>query len=168
MISCAGVVLPRSILTSELVEFMEGGVSLLIGTRSAELRPAGRRAFGARIDAEQSAATVFVPACGAELVLANLKDNGQVAATFARPLDNRALQLKGRCLNVHETSAAERAFQDRYFAAFSEALLLLGQQPKLLRRVRYFPSYAVTFRIESMFEQTPGPDAGRGVQPEPR
>jgi len=136
---------------------------MLVGTRSADLRPTGRRAFGASIDAEQRIATLFVPACGAERLLANLQDNGHVAATFARPMDSRALQIKGRCMSVHESGVHERALQDRYYAAFSEALLLLGQQPKLLRRVRYFPSFAVTFRIESMFEQTPGPGAGRGV-----
>ena len=163
VVACAGLVLPSSALTSELVEFMQGGVSLLVGTRSADLRPVGRRAFGARIDVADSAATVFVPACGAERLLANLKGNGQVAATFARPMDSRALQIKGHCLTVHETTAAERVVQDRYFAAFSAALVMLGQEPKLMRRVRYFPSYAVTFRIDSMFEQTPGPGAGRDV-----
>jgi hypothetical protein len=157
------LVLSPAVLTSELVEFMESGVSLLIGTRNAELRPTGRRAFGAQIDAANGSATVFLPAFGAEIALANLKDNGQIAATFARPMDHRALQIKGQCSSFHETSAAERVVQDRYFAAFAESLRLLGQQESLLQRVRYFPSYAVIFRIESMFEQTPGPGAGRGV-----
>ena len=75
---------------------MESGVSLLIGTRSAELRPTGRRAFGAKIDAANSSATVFLPAFGAEIALANLKDNGQIAATFARSMDHRALQIKAK------------------------------------------------------------------------
>lgn len=142
---------------------MESGVTLLVGTRNADLRPTGRRAFGAKVDAALSRCTVFLPAFGAKIALANLEDNGQVAATFARPMDHRALQIKGQCLSVHETSEAERVTQDRYFAAFAESLHLLGQQEALLHRVRYFPSYAVTFTIDSMFEQTPGPGAGRGV-----
>ena len=163
VISWAGLVLSSSVLTSELVEFMQSGVSLLIATRSAALRPTGQRAFGAKIDAAAGTATVFLPAFGADIALANLRDNGQIATTFARPMDHRALQIKGRCLSVHETTPDERVIQDRYFFAFAESLHLLGQQDARLHRVRYFPSYAVTFQIESMFEQTPGPGAGRGV-----
>ncbi|HYQ30733.1 MAG TPA: hypothetical protein VER04_26055 [Polyangiaceae bacterium] len=149
------------VLTAELVEYMESGVSLLVGTRDAALRPASARGFGVEIDAAAYTATVFLPASGAALTLSNLRDNAQIALTFARGFDHRSLQVKGQLLSISETNERQRGLQDRYFAAFSEGLLFIGHRQKLLRRIRYYPSYALSFRIESMFDQTPGPGAGR-------
>jgi hypothetical protein len=151
----------KLVLTAETVEYMESGVSLLLGTRDAALRPASARAFGVEINAPSNTATVFVAVAGSQITLANLRDNAQLALTFSRPIDHRSLQVKGRVLTIGETEERQRAVQDRYFARFSEGLIFTGLRQNLLRRIRYFPSYAVHFRIESMFDQTPGPGAGR-------
>jgi hypothetical protein len=140
---------------------MESGVSLLIGTRNAALRPASARGFGVEIDVAGFAATVFLPASAAALTLSNLRDNGQIALTFSRGFDHRSLQVKGHILSISETNERQRHLQDRYFAAFSAGLLLISHRENSLRHVRYYPSYALSFRIESMFDQTPGPGAGR-------
>lgn len=146
---------------------MESGLSLLLGTRDAALRPACARAFGVKLEPAALSATVFLPEPGSEVTLANLRDNAQIALTFSRGIDHRSLQVKGECFSVRGTSPSERAIQDRYFAEFAAGLRFLGHRPALLERVRYFPSHALSFRIESMFEQTPGPGAGRGVLTEP-
>jgi len=151
----------KLVLTAELVEYMESGVSLLLGTRDAALRPASARAFGVEINAPSKTATVFVAVAGSQITLDNLRDNGQLALTFSRPADHRSLQVKGRVLSITETNEQQRRLQDRYFSRFAEGLIFTGLRQNLLRRIRYFPSYAVHFRIESMFDQTPGPGAGR-------
>jgi hypothetical protein len=149
------------VLTAELVDYMESGVSLLVGTRDTALRPASARGFGVEIDAPSSTATVFIAAAGSQVTLGNLRDNGQLALTFSRPIDHRSLQVKGRVLSITETDEHQRRVQDRYFSRFAEGLIFTGLRQNLLRRIRYFPSYAVHFRLESMFDQTPGPGAGR-------
>ncbi|MET0790000.1 MAG: hypothetical protein ABW061_00640 [Polyangiaceae bacterium] len=149
-------------LTAELVEYMEGAVSLLIGTRDAALRPESGRAWGIEVERESAAATVFLPVPGSALTLANLRDNGHIALTFSRGIDHRSVQVKGHCFAIAASDERQRALQDRYFATFSEGLRWIGHRPPNLRRVRYFPSHALSFRIESMYEQTPGPGAGRG------
>lgn len=144
---------------------MQSGVSLLIGTRDAALRPETGRAWGFELERESALATVFLPVPGSERTLANLRDNGQIALTFSRGVDHRSLQVKGRSVTIAASDERQRAVQDRYFAAFSEALRWVGNHPPSLRRVRYFPSHALSFQIESMFDQTPGPGAGRGFTP---
>lgn len=141
---------------------MESGVSLLVGTRDAGLRPESARVWGVTVERETALATVFLPNAGSEVTLSNLRDNGQLALTFSRGIDHRSVQVKGRCVSIAPTNLQQRAVQDRYFEIFSEGLRWIGHRPPLLRRVRYFPSHAIRFRIESMFEQTPGPGAGRG------
>jgi hypothetical protein len=133
----------------------------LVGSRDATLRPASARGFGVEIDAPGRVATVFLPAAGAEVTLSNLRDNGQIALTFSRGFDHRSLQVKGHILSIAETDERQQRLQDRYFGLFSEGLVFIGHRQKLLRRVRYYPSFAVSFRIASMFDQTPGPGAGR-------
>ena len=150
------------VLTAELVEYMESGVSLLVGTRDAALRPASARAWGVEVDREACAVTVFLPLPGSEVTLANLRDNGRIALTFSRAFDHRSVQLKGSCVSISESDARQRALQERYFNAFSEGLRAVGHRPMLLERVRYAPSHALGFRIESIYDQTPGPGAGRG------
>ena len=140
---------------------MESGVSILVGSRDAALRPASARGFGVEMDAPRGVATVFLPASGAAITLSNLRDNGQIALTFSRPSDHRSLQLKGRVLSISETDERQRRLQDRYFGLFSEGLSSIGLRQELLSRIRYYPSYALGFRLESMFDQTPGPGAGR-------
>ena len=141
---------------------MESGVSLLVGTRDAALRPESARAWGIEVERESALATVFLPTAGSEVTLANLRDNGQLALTFSRGIDHRSVQVKDHCFAIAPSDERQRAVQDRYFATFSEGLRWIGHRPPLIRRVRYFPSQALSFRIESMFEQTPGPGAGRG------
>lgn len=140
---------------------MESGVSLLVGSRNGALRPSSARGFGFELDAQRGAGTVFLAAAGSEVTLGNLRENGQLALTFSRPIDHRSLQVKGRVLSIAETTEQQRLVQERYFSRFCEGLILSGHQEKLLRRIRYYPSYAIGFRIESMFDQTPGPGAGR-------
>jgi len=151
----------KLVLTAELVEYMESGVSLLVGSRDAALLPASARGFGVAVDAPSCTATVFLATAGTEVTLSNLRDNGQLALTLSRPLDHRSLQVKGHVLSIGETDEQGRRIQDRYFSLFCEGLVFSGHQEKLLRRIRYYPSHAVRFQIESMFDQTPGPGAGR-------
>lgn len=149
------------VLTAELVEYMESGVSLLIASRDAGMRPVGARGFGVEVDAASGAVTVFLPAAGAAVTLSNLRDNGQIALTFSRAADHRSLQVKGSVFSITESDGRQRKLQDRYFGLFCEGLIFIGHRQNVLGRVRYYPSYALSFRIESMFDQTPGPGAGR-------
>ncbi|HEY3255920.1 MAG TPA: hypothetical protein VGJ91_18305, partial [Polyangiaceae bacterium] len=96
------------VLTAELVEYMESGVSLLVGSRDAALRPASARGFGVEIDRVSCTATVFLPASGADVTLNNLRDNGQIALTFSRGFDHRSLQVKGGIVSIADTNERQR------------------------------------------------------------
>jgi hypothetical protein len=151
--------------TPELLDFLESGVSLLVGTRDARLRPACTRAMGVRADRARPAVTLFVPEVAAPRMLANLDDNGRIAVTVSRPIDHRSIQLKGRCTGHRPAEPGERALQERYLAAYFEALRSVGLPLRLLRRFVWWPSVAVEFEVDSLYEQTPGPSAGRPLAP---
>ena len=62
------------------------------------------------------------------------------------------------------TTAADAELQQRYLAAFVDQLYMVGVPRALGRRMRTAPSVAVTFEVEEVFAQTPGPGAGRRLE----
>jgi hypothetical protein len=148
-------------LSEELAEFIESGVSMLVGTRDAGLRPQVQRAVGAVVGADRESVTVFLTKAIAGKSIANLEDNGCLALTLSRPYDHRSLQLKGRVLGIRDATDAERPQQERWLAGFVENLYIVGLPRGMTRQLAVFPSIAVTMRVEDLFVQTPGPGAGR-------
>ncbi|MCC6406928.1 MAG: pyridoxamine 5'-phosphate oxidase family protein [Planctomycetes bacterium] len=148
-------------ISPELAEFLESGVSTLVGTRDASLRPDGMRAIGFRVERDGSQATVFLPAGTLGSNLANLRDNGRIAVCFSRPIDHRSMQLKGRVLAITEANEADRAQVDRFRAAYAQHLAFVGIPVRVTERMAHWPCWAVRFEVESIFVQTPGPGAGQ-------
>jgi hypothetical protein len=69
-------------IPSELAEFLESGISVLVGSHDARLVPEAVRAVGARIEGSGQELTVFVPDATAGRSLANLRENGRAAVCF--------------------------------------------------------------------------------------
>lgn len=148
-------------IREDLVPFLMSGVSLLVGTRDAELVPACARAMGVRIASDRRSFTVYLPAATADRTLANVRDNGRIAVTFSRVLDLRGVQMKGHVTSVREAPLADRDLQARYFDAFLAALEEVGMPRGTSQRMAFWPSVAIDVTPDVIFEQTPGPVAGR-------
>ena len=145
----------------ELVDFFEGGVSVLMGTCDAACRPESTRAVGASVAPDRTRVTVFLNQANAELTLANLAVNPRVAVCFTRPIDHRTVQLKGKALAVRRTLDSEKPRLERYISSFVEALYLVGVTRATAGRLAFWPSMAVEIAIEELFQGTPGPGAGK-------
>lgn len=148
------------LVSADLVEFIESGVSTLVATRDASLFPEGLRALGTRGEADTGHVTVFVPDATGARTLANVRDNGRIAVCFARICDHYTLQLKGRVVGVAPATDEDRELIDRYRGALGAALAFVGMPQRLTYRLAHWPAHGVRFRVESIFTQTPGPGAG--------
>lgn len=147
-------------IVGELQEFFESGVSVLVGTRDRLLVPEGARGFGVRVLAGGAELEVFVPEAWGERTFANLADNGRIAVSIARPEDHRSVQVKGSMLAVRPGGDAEHAAIERYREALISKFSVIGYPPSLFHRLNVWPCRVVRLRVESLFEQTPGPRAG--------
>jgi hypothetical protein len=78
----------------ELVDLVESGVSILVGTRDASLRPASIRGVGACVASDRRQITVYLPQSTSHKAVENLRDNGEIAVAFARPFDNFAIRSR--------------------------------------------------------------------------
>jgi hypothetical protein len=153
------------VISEELAEFVQSGVSIQIGTRDARLTPDCIRLVGARVEPGREEVTVFVPHATGATSIANLRENGRIAVCFSRPADHRSIQLKGRVVALDDAVPADRATVDRYRAGLVEVLAVLGLPPRTLLRMSHWPCVAARFHVESVFVQTPGPGAGDRLRP---
>jgi len=148
-------------LDKALTEFLERGVAIHIGTRNTALRPNGCRVTAVRVEDQGRNLVAFLPKAADAAVLQDLQNNGQAAVSFARPTDDRAVQVKGEFLSMRDADPNEEKF-------------VLGQWQSLLTELDaiglaaltststwlMWPCVAVTIRVTAVFSQTPGPEAG--------
>ena len=146
-------------LADSLVQFIQGGHSILIGSRDSRLLPECARGISARVERGGCEMTVFLPVATAAATLANLRDNGRIAVAFTHT-DHHSVQVKGKVLAVGRAKPSDRDWIERYRFDLAHNWGVIGCPPRLTLRLAHWPCHAIRFRIESAFDQTPGPRAG--------
>lgn len=156
-----GPTLADGILTPDLAEFCQGGVSVILAS-CHEGRPIAGRGFACRIDA-QGTIRILLRRTGHVALLAALRGGAGIAATFSRPLDHRSIQFKGKRAREAPASAVDgmalavqsREFRDqmvaiKYSEHMSNGYCFAGPEDIV----------AIEFVPDEAFVQTPGPSAG--------
>lgn len=144
----------------EIHDFLESGVSILIGTADARLAPEATRGIGAKVAPGGKRVTVYVPDAPSQRTFANLRATGAIAVTFSRPSDHVTLQLKGKAIDLRPADDDERDFVERYRALLADELAYVGVPRRLSRRFVFWPCHRIDVAVDAMFVQTPGPGAG--------
>lgn len=152
-------------ITEDLAELFESGVSILVGTRDAQLVPEATRGCGAVVHRDRRQLNVFLPQSVAARPVANLRDNGRIAVAFSRVLDHKTIQVKGRAQEIRPATDAEREVITRYHVAYAEMIYMAGVPRARTRTMNVWPSVAITFEVTDIFHQTPGPGAGERLPP---
>lgn len=150
----------------ELKSFLEGGVSIVVGTRDADLVPEITRAWGLLVSKGLKSMTLCVPLATSHKTLDNLADNGQMTVCCSLPTSYKTVQLKGKGVKTANPSGADLAAIERHREAFGRLNTRIGiphqrsaafwkrelETSPVLIKLRFVP--------EQIFDQTPGPDAG--------
>ena len=153
---------PDTPLTTELVAFMQSGLSIIVGSVDRDGFPIPRMSHGCRVDGTGRVRLTVGSRSAARLVEA-VADGQPFAATFSRPQDHRSIQLKARSARVCDPQSADIAEAGRQAAIFADTLAAdLLERPFSEAYVGFFPDELVVieFSPEQAFVQTPGPDAG--------
>jgi hypothetical protein len=112
---------------------------------------------------DRQTVTVFVPTARSDRVLRDLRENGRIALGVSLA-SHEAYQLKGTYVSSRPTDDAERARQEAHRAAMLASAMEAGFPEGIARPLTlglaYAPGVAITFRVEEVFLQTPGPGAG--------
>ncbi len=151
-------------IPADLVEFIQGPHVAFVGTRDERMRPSISWVFGAVADAANETITFFFPNVEGEAILNNLSQNERIALTITdTPRDHHSIQFKGKRIESRPSTETERVFQDDYKVRLIEHFRKIGVPDEFFGGFVYYPSTAVTFRVEEVFDQTPGPGAGGKV-----
>jgi len=150
-------------IDEQLAGFLQDGVGIHIGTRNAQLEPNGARAISLKVEDAGTVIVLFMTDVAAKRVLPDLKSNGQAAVVVARPTDERACQVKGSFLRTRRLTAAERVEAQAQWDAFLDNLEYIGIPRVSAQTWATEPDVVIALRVTSIFEQTPGPDAGKTI-----
>ena len=151
----------------DLRAFLEGGVGIHIGTRTSRLEPNGARALAVTVDDDRLHLIVYLAEVAARRVVPDLRANGAIAVGFARPIDERACQIKGIFVDARPAAGDERHVVEEQVDGFRRNLEHIGIPRIGTSGWVTWPAVAIRFRATTIFEQTPGPDAGTLVAARP-
>jgi hypothetical protein len=150
------------VLTTELAEFCEGGVSVVIAASNADGMPIAGRAKACRIMPSGRMRIFLAEALNAPLFAAF--DRGSpIAVTFSAPRNHRSIQVKALSVRRVALDEGDLAEVARQIQAFEDDLVFVHYSRRFSEHyTAYRPDevIAVEFSPKDSFVQTPGPGAG--------
>lgn len=143
-----------------LGRFLEGGISILVGTVDGEGMPACCRGVALSGDVDSGLITVYLPvATGAE-TLANVATTRRIAISCSHPIDHSSVQFKGTSRDVRLAGPAEEPLVRERLEQFADVLDQVGLPRRVTHSWNCWPSFAIEVLVDQVFDQTPGPRAG--------
>lgn len=153
-------------LPDDFAAIIAKGVSCIVGSRDAQLRPSLMRAVGSRLGANGQEITVFLSRPHSRQLLLDIAATGHVAAVFSQPSTHRTIQLKSTRAVLRNATPEDVPDMARCEASLDQELQAIGYESGLagvLLAHRLEDLVAVTFVPEQAFDQTPGPQAGARI-----
>lgn len=150
----------RNTSDERLRRALEIGRTVLVGTADARNIPSCCRAVAIRSQDELVTATVYIPLAASHQTIQNLATTKRLAVVASHPIDHCTIQLKGTATEVRLAGDAEAPFVKNRIEGLAALLHNIGVPRRLMGNAAFWPAFAVTMRVEEIFEQTPGPNAG--------
>jgi hypothetical protein len=136
--------------------------AMFVGTVDRAGRPDVVRVFGAKVHEDRRTLRVLLAAPWSRQVVANVRDAGWIALSFTEPTTYESFQAKGRVQRIDEPTDEDCALAERHRGEFAKSVISVGVRESA-RRYACRPVAAITFEIEQLYCQTPGPGAGDPV-----
>jgi Pyridoxamine 5'-phosphate oxidase len=151
------------LIRTEVANLLESDASLVVGTVDDDGLPDATRAFGAWVLHDPERVRFLVPDEGLR-TLANLADGGRVALTATEVPTHRSIQVKGHATVVEPATQDDLELCARYRSAFFATVAETDGLPlELFERMAPTGYAAVECVVTDVFDQTPGPTAGRCI-----
>jgi hypothetical protein len=150
-------------IQGEVAALLQSPCSLIVGTVDASGLPAATRGMGLEL-LDGGARVRLILSDAATIAIENLRTTRRIALTGTEVATLVSFQVKGHAQSVDEGTKADaefvNAYLDRFFQAVHDAD---GSEIAKLERLRPHGHVAVVFDVEEIYDQTPGPNAGRSL-----
>jgi predicted pyridoxine 5'-phosphate oxidase superfamily flavin-nucleotide-binding protein len=150
-------------IPDSIVALLQTGISVMVGTRDASLMPECTRAWGIHTAADRRTVTILLSKAIAGKTIENLRENGKIAVTCTRPTDHITCQLKGQVRSMKSVTSVDRETSKRWHREFMAELTAIGVPSTLGEAWIAEPTVAVEMTVTDVFDQTPGPGAGKRI-----
>jgi len=139
---------------------MEG----FVGSRDENMMPSLEHCWGFSITNTENVLAFYVVQESFGQMLKNFKDNGRVTLVLFEWPSHRSFQFKGQFLEAREMTPDEVAFQKQFREKPIEVATGMGYPFELIDRYVRYANLAIEFKVEKVFDQTPGPGAGKAIE----
>ena len=168
-------------IPDEIVRFLEGATLGVAATRNDKLVPRTHKVSGWIVGPDRQTITCLIPDDTSEILTTSLEDNGRFALLVvgsttgpkaSKPPSpavdsHECYQFKGTYVASRPANDADIAVVDQTRERFQKLFIpLFGFSEEGSAAHIQKPSLAVSFRVREIFDQTPGPGAGRRIVPE--
>ncbi|NML42988.1 hypothetical protein HHL11_04440 [Ramlibacter sp. G-1-2-2] len=151
------------VIPPQLLAVMVRGVSVIVSSRDAAMRPSLMRAVGSLVEDEGREVTVYLSRPQSRQVIQDIAATGHVAVVFSSPSTHLTVQLKARSASMRQAEEGDRPVLAAYLLSMEREIELAGYGRELTRAMlahKLEELVAVRFTPELAFDQTPGPRAG--------
>lgn len=136
-------------------------MSLLVGTVHPDGAPHAGRVWGIEVLDLSGRLRILLDAADAHTI-ANLGRGGKVAVTASEVHTHLTFQMKGRAVRIDQATDRDMAAADVWAGHFLDAINAFdGYSREALEKWRRTDCVAAEIEVFELFDQTPGPDAGR-------
>ncbi len=165
--SWSGATLANGLITKELAEFCQSGVSIVLGSQTRSGGPLVARGLACRIDAEGTMRIILREPSNRGLIAAVIA-GAAIAVTFTKPETHRSIQVKAPRAALVPITCEDGPATVTQTAHFSAELIDVGYTKELALHYSAYEPFdlcAIQFMPETAFVQTPGPSAGSALLP---
>ena len=132
-----------------------------MGSASVDLKTAHTDTLSASVDPANDTVTGFVLSFLAGPVLENFKSTGRVSYFVGLP-SHESYQFKGQFIETRQLTEDELAHSEQFRNAAQEYMVGNGIPAEpAAQMLGTAPDLGITFKVEKIFNQTPGPEAGQ-------
>jgi hypothetical protein len=150
-------------LSQDVIAFLRSRPIAMLCTRDANNRPYGHESCLPRVEADH--VVVLVPEQLARNLVENVRDNGVAALLVSRaPGDHRSVQIKGRITDIEMPAVRKEMFDtlERLIETY-RGYMPDDEARQMWTRMSQQPMYRLHLQVAEVFDQTPGPGAGRRI-----
>jgi hypothetical protein len=151
---------PTATSDARIKRCLDAGTSILIATVDPQGVASSCRGIAIASADGLETATVYVPLATSQEALQNLAATRRIAVAATHPIDHCSVQLKGTFAGARLARDDEASFVRSRLDRLADVLDDIGVPRRITRRLAHWPSFAIELRVEQIFEQTPGPNAG--------
>lgn len=162
-----GSTLANEVLTTEIAEFCQSGLSIVMASHDSTGRPLVARGLACQINSAGRIRLIFREDPNSAFQRA-ITSGAAIAVTFTKPYTHRSIQLKAAVAEIAPTSPLDGPAAHVQTRAFCQELIDVGHSKVFSTGYTNFESHelvAVEFLPESAYVQTPGPSAGSALSP---